>query len=646
MTAIAGIWHFRASQNVAQDCSGMLAAQSIYGRHGESYWTRGTVALGRRLTKLLPEDVYDTQPLDGRSGPFVLVADLRLDNREDLGSELCIPPAQTKTMCDAALVLAAFERWDDDCCDRLVGDYAFAVWDRRAHRLVLARDVIGSRPLHYHRGKAFFAFASMPKGLHALADVPYAPDEERVAEFLALLPEYGSSTFFHGIERVEPGHIVTVTPAGLRVRRYWNWQRRTLALRSPGEYVEALRHHLDQAVQSQLRGVTGQVAAHLSAGLDSSAVATTAARLLASSGGKVVAFTAVPRAGYDRPVPKRRFGDEGLLATATAAIYSNIEHVLVRSGDRTPLDTLDKEFFLLDRPLLNLCTFVWGRAINDEVRARKLKVLLTGGMGNVTISYDGSELLAELIRSGHWIRWTRAMSAIVGRRHWRLRGALAATFAPWLPPLLWQLLRRMVDGQSFDIRRYSAVHPTRLAELDLPSRARARGLDFTYRPRKDGVAARLWMLHRVDLGNARKATLGGWGIDVRDPTADRRLIEFCFSVPTDQFYRDGLPRALARAALADRVPPEVLNQRQRGLQAVDWHEGLTIARSQIVEEISRLEQTAPAVRALDLARLRRLTENWPTGGWEQEDIIDQYRLALLRGISCGHFLRRVSGGNA
>ena len=345
MSAIAGIWDFRGNQNVGQSCAGMLAAQSIYGRHGESCWAYGTVALGRRLTKLLPEDAYDTQPLEGRNGSFVLVADLRLDNREDLATELDIPAAHAKTMCDAALVLAAFERWEDNCCDRLVGDYAFALWDQRAHRLVLARDIIGSRPLHYHRGEAFFAFASMPKGLHALADVPYAPDEERVAEFLALLPEYGSSSFFRGVERVEPGHVVTVTRAGLHVRRYWNWQRRTLALGSPGEYVEALRHHLDEAVRSRLRGVDGQVAAHLSAGLDSSAVATTAARLLAPSGGKVVAFTAVPRAGYDGPVPKRRLGDEGLLAAATAAMYTNIEHVLVRSGARTPLDTLDREFF-------------------------------------------------------------------------------------------------------------------------------------------------------------------------------------------------------------------------------------------------------------------------------------------------------------
>ncbi|HVC57499.1 MAG TPA: asparagine synthetase B [Stellaceae bacterium] len=644
MSAIAGIWDFRGGRNAALDCARMLSAQAIYGRHGEKRWADGAVALGRRLTRLLPEDVYDTQPLEGRGSPFVLVADLRLDNREDLAAGLGLQGEPAKTMCDAALLLAAFERWDDECCDHLVGDYAFAIWDGFGHRLVLARDMIGSRPLHYHRGERFFAFASMPKGLHALADIPRAPDEERAAEFLALLPEHGSRSFFQGIERVEAGQIVTVTRAGLRARQHWRWQRRRLSLRSPGDYVEGLRHHLDRAVRSQLRGVDGRVAAHLSAGLDSAAVATTAARLLAPSGGKVVAFTAAPRAGYDLPAPPHRIGDEGSLAAATAAMHANIEHVLIRSGERSPLGTLDRDFFLFDRPLMNLCNYVWVHDINEAVRAGKLSVLFTGNMGNLTISYDGSELLAELLRGGQWIKWAHAVAAIVRGRHWRLRGALAASFAPWLPPGLWQLLCRVYYRDTRDIARYSAIHPARLAELDPLSRA--RGIEVTDRPPRDGVAVRLSALGWVDPGNYHKGTLAGWGIDVRDPTADRRLIEFCLSVPTEQFFRDGVPRALARAALADRIPPAVLNEKRRGLQAVDWHETLTAARPQVIDEIARLEQTAPAARALDLARLHRLATNWPTGDWEREDTIVQYRLALLRGISVGHFLRRASGGNA
>jgi asparagine synthase (glutamine-hydrolysing) len=645
MTAVAGIWSYSHRDAIVGDCTRMLAAQSIYGQDGEGSWVGPGIALGRRLAKLLPEDIYDTQPLQATQSSLVLVADIRLDNREELAAKLDIAPSHAKTLCDAALLIAAFERWDEDCCLHLVGDYAFAVWDERAQRLVLARDIVGSRPLHYHRGSGFFAFASMPKGLHVLPFIPYGLDEERIAEFLALLPQYGSRSFFRGIERVEPGHLVTVTKSAVKTRRYWNWERRTLSLSNPDEYVQALRQHLDRAVQSRLRGVDDCVASCLSAGFDSAAVTTTAARLLASSG-NVLAITAAPRVGYHLPAPERRLSDEGPLAAKIAAMYPNIQHVIVRSGSRTPLESIDEDFYLRDSPQLNLCLSGWGHAIADEVRARKQRVLLTGGLGNLTLSYAGNELLPELVRTGQWTKWLGAVNATRRAGHWRFRGALLGSLAPWIPPALWQVLCRVYYGRSNDIRTYSAIHPYRLAELELNDRARAQGLDFTYRPWKDGAAMRLWALNRVDIGNGTKATLAGWGIDVRDPTADRRLIEFCLSVPTEQFFRNGVPRALARAALADRVPAEVLNERRRGIQAVDWHEGMTAARSQILEEIARLEQSGPAIRALDLPRMRRLAENWPRQGWEREEIIEKYRLALLRGISVGHFLRRASGGNA
>ena len=220
----------------------------------------------------------------------------------------------------------------ENCCDRLVGDYAFALWDTQDQRLVLLRDYLGMRPLHYHRGKDFFAFASMPKGLHALAEIPRAPDEDRIAEFIALLPEHGPQSFFKGVERVEAAHIVSMTLCGLHARRHWNWNRRTLASSGNGDYVQGLRYPLDQAVQSWLRGANGRVGAHLSAGFDSSSIAATAARLLAPAGGKVVAFTAVPRVGYDLPIGKGKIGDEGPLAAATAAAHPNMSKCSSEAG--------------------------------------------------------------------------------------------------------------------------------------------------------------------------------------------------------------------------------------------------------------------------------------------------------------------------
>jgi asparagine synthase (glutamine-hydrolysing) len=645
MSAIAGFWRFNGRPDAEACTARILAALSTFGPHNSSHWSDETIALGRRLFRTLPEDAWDRGPAIGAGGNLVLVGDVRLDNRDELTDLLGITADRARTVCDVEILLFAFERWEEAVVDRLSGDFAFAAWDKARRRLVLARDFLGQRPLHFHRGADYFAFASMPKGLHALPGIPLAPDEERLAEFLTLMPESGSRSFFAGIERVEAGHIVTVTTSGVSTRRYWHPSRKNLVLKHSDDYVEGVRHHLDEAVRARLRGANGQVGAHLSAGFDSSAVAATAARILAPVGGRVTAFTSVPRNDYDRPAPKGRIGDEGPLAAATAAMHCNIEHVLIKGQSRSPFESLDRSFFLYERPMLNLCNGVWIDAISDAARERKLMVVLNGQMGNMSLSYSGVELLPELFVAKRWRDLLDEARELVRSHEMRWRGVAAATFGPFISPALWRWLSRTFRGIDQDVRRYTAVNDELLTSLDLPERARRSDLDFSYRPWRDGFSMRLWVLRRVDMGNYNKGVLGGWGIDQRDPTADRHLIEFCLSVPTEQFLSRGVTRSLARRALSDRLPDVVLGERRKGLQAVDWHEGLTAARGQAAEEIERLASCQPAATMLDLPRLRALVEDWPTGGWEGEAIVQRYRLALLRGISIGHFLRKATGAN-
>ena len=212
---------------------------------------------------------------------------------------------------------------------------------------------------------------------------------------------------------------------------------------------------------------------------------------------------------------------------------------------------------------------------------------------------------------------------------------IAAGAAPDIPQLRLMLTEQVPGATLDDHRGWVGRMRTMALELDL-----------AYRPWKDGFAMRRWVLKRVDPGNYNKGILGGWQIDQRDPTADIRLLEFCLAVPTEQYARDGKLGALAKDALADRVPQLVLNERRKGLQAPDWHEHLTAARERITAEIARLEACAPATQTLDLARMRKLVEDWPAAGWEKGEIMSRYRMALLRGISTGYFLRRSTGGNA
>src|SRR4051794_30227055 len=178
MSALAGRWNFDGKPDADAACERMLRSQLMYGPHDERRWSDGFIAMGRRLFRTLPEDRYDRQPLFGADGRLVLVADVRLDDRAELAPALRLDAADAGRLCDAALLLAALERWGEAAVDRLVGDFAFALWDRHARSLTLARDFLGQRPLHYHRGDNFLAFATMPKGLHALTEIPYAPDEQ------------------------------------------------------------------------------------------------------------------------------------------------------------------------------------------------------------------------------------------------------------------------------------------------------------------------------------------------------------------------------------------------------------------------------------------------------------------------------------
>jgi asparagine synthase (glutamine-hydrolysing) len=99
--------------------------------------------------------------------------------------------------------------------------------------------------------------------------------------------------------------------------------------------------------------------------------------------------------------------------------------------------------------------------------------------------------------------------------------------------------------------------------------------------------------------------------------------------------------------VANRLPAAVLDNPGRGYQAVDWHEGLTAAREsgELMAELERIAACKPAADLLDMPRLKRLVETWPTGNWHKPEVMRPYRLALLRGIAVGHFLRTVTGGN-
>ena len=191
----------------------------------------GTVGFACQHLWVTPEEVGEVQPVAGRAN-VMLVMDGRLDNRDELLPALGLP----RTASDAACVIAAYDAWDDRFTERLNGDFAVALFDASKHRLLLARDSIGIRPLYYFRNDRVFAFASEIKALLAHPEIPTRPDDEGIADFLLVGSrpvDRQEITCFEGISALVPAHIAAVTPARTVTRRFLglrHWPRDPAAI--------------------------------------------------------------------------------------------------------------------------------------------------------------------------------------------------------------------------------------------------------------------------------------------------------------------------------------------------------------------------------------------------------------------------------
>jgi asparagine synthase (glutamine-hydrolysing) len=155
---------------------------------------------------------------------------------------------------------------------------------------------------------------------------------------------------------------------------------------------------------------------------------------------------------------------------------------------------------------------------------------------------------------------------------------------------------------------------------------------------EDGRNALRTLLAYGDTSDTNIAPQGGWQLDSRDPTYDRRVVEFCLMVPLEEFLRGGELRSLARRAMVGRLPSSTLKRRMRGRQSADWYLNLTAVRGRMGAEVERLRSSPLASRMLDLERMSSLIEKWPNHGFEEDEVIGSYHITLTRGLSVGRFL--------
>jgi asparagine synthase (glutamine-hydrolysing) len=208
-----------------------------------------------------------------------------------------------------------------------------------------------------------------------------------------------------------------------------------------------------------------------------------------------------------------------------------------------------------------------------------------------------------------------------------------------------RLLRRRQFGDIW--RANSAIQSAFAHQHQIVQRGREVGFDFHYTQPVDTRRARWNLLVGIDYAADNMA---GWkaryGVELRSPTSDRRLAEFCLALPEDQYLRHGVTRSLIRRAYRERLPASVLDNNLRGLQSPDWHELLCRERDALALEVMHLREHPLASRCLDVARLERLFLHWPRDGWHQPDIFRNYHLLLTRSLMVGRFIRWFDQGQS
>ena len=393
-----------------------------------------------------------------------------------------------------------------------------------------------------------------------------------------------------------------------------------------------LRVRLDRAVERCVRRGHGTVASHLSAGRDSSAVSVSAASCLIKNNQQLFAFTAAPREPYQEHIFVGWSIDEAALAAITADRSPNINHEVIRPTGANPFERLLQVHSCNPYPVGHLSNFHWWVQIMDAAQARGASIMLTGQAGNQALSAGGLIHFPDMLAEGKPRLWWQKARHVAKNSPSEWLKIIHASIGPFLPwPLYW--LARKITGRASS-RSVSNIELVRSRYRPVVERAMRSSRAEPHLP-KSGFAARRSLLLGFD--DCSATGIAVWGIETRDPTADRDLIEFSFSLPSEILASGEASRPLYAAAFSDRLPDEVLNPTERGLQTADWDE--TFTQERVTEDFQKSSKHPAVSRLIDISRVQQILDEWPRNGWRDREQALFYRNDVLRIVSLANFIR-------
>ncbi|WP_281360077.1 asparagine synthase (glutamine-hydrolyzing) [Caulobacter soli] len=557
MCGIAGMIHLDGERipQLARRLRMMNDIQAHRGPDGHSVWVSPDESVGLAHRRLAIVDLSDrgAQPMVGQD-ESVLVHNGEVYNFVELRAALSYRWT-FRSATDTEVILAAHARHGDEAVERFRGMFAYGLWRPRERRLTLARDPFGIKPLYYAQVGRLLMFSSEAKTL-----LPFLPDvetdPEAFAEYVALQIPLSERTLFAGVCQLPAGHTMVIENGHVRTRAYW---RPEYAYRdiSQAEAVERLEALVEESLALHLRSDV-PVGAYLSGGVDSSLIA-----IMAAEGnhenrdffhGK---FTEFP--GYD---------ESGYAREAAASASGRLHEIDITASDF--IESMPKVIYHLDQPVAGPGSFP--QYMVSKLAGEHVKVVL-GGQGGDEIFGGYSRYMVGYLEQG-------LRAAIQGEDDPGLRDLPLASILPQLSSLReYQPLIKSTWSSGlfgpFDERYLRLINRTvdmagEVELEDLPMASVAERFTSVFNEAGVGERAYFDKMMRFDMRFLLPALLQvedrmgmAHGLESRVPFLDRPLVEFVASLSPAIKLTGGVSKNLLRQAFGQRLPPSLLDRRDK-----------------------------------------------------------------------------------
>jgi asparagine synthase (glutamine-hydrolysing) len=591
MSGITGAFSFKGMPVDIQILQGMVDVLAHRGPDGSGIWQDGSVGFGHRLLWTTQESLSEKQPYSENG--YTITADARLDNRGELGSLLGLNSRDNIT--DDQFILAAYNKWGETCPEKLLGDFAFAIWDSHKRILFCARDQIGVKPFYYFLNDEWFIFASEMKAILRFPQVPRRLNEAWLAEFFMPVASNleKQPTFFQDIVRLPPAYSLSISLSKVLHYCYWSLDpEHEIRLKSDNEYSEAFREHFTEAVRCRMN-CAFPIGSTLSGGLDSSSIACTARNTLISEGKPLLhTFSATFADAPD--------ADESSFFQAVIEQGNLIPHYLHPDQD-SPFIDLDQVLWHLDEAFFGINYFMpWSfyRCASEN----NVRVLLDGTDGDTTVSH-GMDYLSMLASNHKWSEFARETRSVVQHFDHPRYATISSILYGYGAPHLTELARKgnwiALIKNARELGRQFNISPVRLVrnwgikplvpKSALTAWRRLHGKrttnqnfspfltqEFAQQLRLSERLKKAEYLNNNPRLNERfhhynyltsgmlpyslemiNRLASAFSIEVRFPFCDRRLIEFSLALPPEQKLRDGWNRFVLRQAMQGVLPEKV-----------------------------------------------------------------------------------------